>query len=702
MFKRTKVLVLTLLVTFLSVSPLTVNATSKTENAFDLIDMIINAEVDYGLSGAQLVVMHKGEVVKQSAYGYTNSYENVVRDGKDVLDEATVIARVDRNKVTNDTLFDLASNTKMYAGNYAIQYLVSQGELKLDTKLVELFPEFKYNGIGVDAQDRMTVGHLLRHDSGFIASPKYHDNNFDGNLGNKDKGINWLYSQDPKEMLEKLLLTPIEYDLDEKVRYSDVDFMLIGKIVEKITDQPFDEFLKEKIYGPLGLNSITFNPLLNGFSKNDTSSSELHGNTRDGRVHFNNERKNVITGEVHDEKAFYSFGGVAGHAGLFGNATDVASLAQLMLDGGKKGEIEIFTQDTIDKVMTPSTLNDTYAYGWRRMGESKGYDWAFSEFASPRTVGHTGWTGTITQIDPDQELVIALFTNARNSPIMGPDKNDFFTKSFKTNGYGTITTLVYEALDLGSGISNSDFVIKKIEEISALDTASQRNSNRALYTVLKELALSDDVARDYILEHLDTEVINDSLDTDVTHLDAKFITEVKKEKLATSINQAKDRNVEDRDLDFAKLILNDKTATQKVVDELVKKVDALEGKELVDTSKLELLLTKISELDEKLYSEETYSSLMNQVKEVKEFLLKSEITQSEVDEHFEQLAKVYHELKYKDLVSEDDIKKPGELTEGSKPVVPNTGLKQEAPLFLGVIISGLGLLTLLRRKHKEI
>lgn len=688
--KRLKLVLLQLLSVSLIMMGLVVNvnAEPRQNEMFELIDKIIEAEIDYGLSGAQLVVMHKGEVVKQTAYGYTNSYKNVYdSNGNSILDEYEVIERNKRNKVTNDTLFDLASNTKMYAGNYAIQYLISNGELSLETKVKDIYPEYSYQGIGVDGQAELTIGHLLRHDSGFIASPKYHDNTFLGNLGNGDNPENWLYSQDPDTILEKLLLTPLEFMPGEKVRYSDVDFMLIGKIVEEVSGLTFDEFLDKNIYEPLNLKNITFNPLENGFDKLDTTSSELHGNTRDGRVFFNNYLSEVVTGVVHDEKAFYTFKGIAGHAGLFGSATDIASLASLMLEGGVRDNKTYFTQATIDEFSKGSPLNDTYAYGWRRQGANNGYGWAFSNYASENTLGHTGWTGTITQIDPENDLVIALFTNARNSPIMGPDKNDFYTKAFRTNDYGTINTLVYEALNLGSDIDAVDYLINLIDEElnNNKDTASNRNELRALYTVLKDYAKTDEKALNYVSENLEKDIlsINDDLRAESKHLDLSHLATDKSE-LIRVIEENSDARYDDLKA-YANLIVKDDTATQDVIDDLVSKLQVTEEVK-VDLTNLNAIISKIDALDKTLYTSTSLKPLMDEYAKVQAYLANDNLQQNEVDAYTESLNALYNNL---ELI-------PVNVTEKED---VDTGLDDYTSLYASITLSAIFLLVLLRKRR---
>ena len=466
-------------------------------NPFDLIDQIIEAETRFGLSGAQLAVIHKGELVHSKGYGSINNYANIKNeDGSVDFSQYKVIEESERIPVTTETLFDLASNTKMYATVYAIQNLVQEGKLTLDTKVQSIFPEFVYPGHGIDQQAEITVEDLLEHKAGFTPDPQYHNNFYDNNLGS-EKGKNHLFTQDRQTTKAKVLETPLIYPRGEKHSYSDADFMLLGMIVEEITGQNLDTYVKENFYQPLGLNRITFNPLENGFSKNELVASEVHGNTRGGNIQFDNARNEVVWGEVHDEKAYYSMDDISGHAGLFGNAEDIAWLAQEMIKD--KG---LFTQETKDLFMKASELNDTYAVGWRIQGPQKRYAWAFSEYASEKTIGHTGWTGTLTVIDPENELVIALFTNSRNTPLMGPGLNDFFTKNFNTNAYGPISTLVYEAVGLGSNRLENELLVEMFETEIPEDfdaaSISKRNAVRALMSVLEKRSLQSPELYNYV------------------------------------------------------------------------------------------------------------------------------------------------------------------------------------------------------------
>ncbi len=113
--------------------------------------------------------------------------------------------------------------------------------------------------------------------------------------------------------------------------------MLLGFIIEKITNKRLDQYVKEALYEPLGLKNVTFNPLDNGFKADGIAATELNGNTRDGLITFDNMRTDTIQGTVHDEKAYYAMGGISGHAGLFANASDLAVLVQTVMNRGGYG-----------------------------------------------------------------------------------------------------------------------------------------------------------------------------------------------------------------------------------------------------------------------------------------------------------------------------------------------------------------------------
>lgn len=389
------------------------------------VDEWIQQDVDNGFPGAVLLIIKDRKIVKNTAYGYAKKY-----DGLAPISHA--------EKMKTDTMFDLASNTKMYATNFALQKLVSEKKIDLKTRIRNYIPEFKDEAADkIKGKDRIRLIDILHHCAGFPADPQYHNPTVAGGL----------YSQNRKKTLKMLSKTPLQYEPDTKHIYSDVDYMLLGYIVEKVSGQSLDDYVENNIYKPLGLKNTMFNPLQKGFTHKDFAATELIGNSRNGVIHFPTIRKHTLQGEVHDEKAFYSMNGVSGHAGLFSDTNDIAVLLQVMLNGGGYGEVEVFDLQTIHTFIRPSETNPTYGLGWRRNGNGS-MAWMFGPYASESAIGHTGWTGTLTIIDFEQNLGIALLTNKKHSPVVDPINapNTFFGDTFNTGKYSRVVTGIYEAL----------------------------------------------------------------------------------------------------------------------------------------------------------------------------------------------------------------------------------------------------------------
>ncbi|WP_442854442.1 penicillin binding protein PBP4B [Bacillus sp. FJAT-29937] len=389
------------------------------------VDQLIEQEINNGFPGAALVVIKDGKIVKNTAYGYAKKYE-----GHDLLKHP--------QKMKVNTVFDLASNTKMYSVNYALQHLVSEGKIDLNETIQHYFPSFKdHPSDKIKGKDHLRIIDLLHHTAGFPSSVHYHNPVRAGEL----------YSQDRSTTLEMILKTPLQNEPGTTVIYSDIDYMLLGFIIEKVTGLPLDQYVETHIYKPLGLKSTMFNPLNKGFKEKDFAATELLGNTRDGVISFPNIRTYTLQGEVHDEKSFYSMGGVSGHAGLFSTTGDLAVLLQVMLNDGGYGKVKLFDKETIDLFVKPSEMNPTYGLGWR-INANDSMKWMFSEYANNNVIGHTGWTGTITVIDRENNLAIALLTNKKHSPVIDPkvDSNKFYGDTFDISQYGSIVTAVYEAM----------------------------------------------------------------------------------------------------------------------------------------------------------------------------------------------------------------------------------------------------------------
>lgn len=295
----------------------------------------------------------------------------------------------------------------------------------------------------------------------------------------------------------------MEYEPRTESVYSDVDYMLLGYIIEELTNKSLDTFMRDTFYDILQLENVTFNPLENGFDKNQIAATEINGNTRENQIDFKNIRTNTIQGEVHDEKAFYSMDGISGHAGLFSNSLDLAQLAQIMLNNGGYGENKFFDKQVVEWFTIPNENNDTFGLGWRRQGNNYDYSWAFSPIASPNAYGHTGWTGTLTLIDPTEQLVIVLLTSKKNTPLIDKnlDTNVMEGDKFITGQYGSIVSIIYEIFSESSSDKLIDSTLIELfnQKQNQLNFENENNkTDKNSYKVLKEILLeyqdnSDDI-----------------------------------------------------------------------------------------------------------------------------------------------------------------------------------------------------------------
>lgn len=468
------------------------------QDAFNLIDQLITAEIKHGFTSAQVVITKEGRVLKNSAYGTVNAY---AKDGKRLKDSPAV---------TKDTLYDLASNTKMYATNFALQKLVSDGVLDLDTPVQAIFPAFKDRKTDkIKGKSQITIRSLLQHRAGFYASPPYHRDTI--RVGGHEVP-NPLYTHKREEVLQKICETPLLKPPFSEPHYSDVDYMLLAFIIEKVTQQRLDDYVREQFYRPIGLTHTTFRPLDNGFSKAQIAATELNGNTRDGVTTFSNVRQETIQGEVHDEKAFYTMEGISGHAGLFSTASDLAILTQVILNRGGYGTQRFFDEDTLDEFMAPTAHYSSFALGWRRKGKYA-YNWVYSPLADTNTIGHTGWVGTLTIIDPIDHLTAVILTNAKNSPVLDPSHNtvDFYGNHFLTGSYGLLAALIFDGTLQHAPVSdeiaanNAKLIAMTIQKATAIisnpesKTKADRQSYLALIDVLKERKSSSKAIQQFLV-----------------------------------------------------------------------------------------------------------------------------------------------------------------------------------------------------------
>ena len=390
------------------------------------IDEFIEQEIRAGFPGAALIVTQYDQTLKESVYGYKLKYD----ENSTAIDQSEL--------VTTETMFDLASLTKMFATNYALMQMVTEGKLNVDDPVVKYIPEYRGCEPENECRETRLVKDLLTHTAGYAPSVEFYD---------PARVPSELYSQE-KHQTEQIVLTKVPF---QRARgdsappvYSDIDYILLGLIVERISGRPIDQYVSSNIYQPLGLTHTSFNPLINlQCQKSDFAATELNGNTRNRTINFPNVRTHVVRGQVQDEKSFYSMNGLSGHAGLFSNLHDMAILAQLMLTKGTFGEIQFWNEAVQDLFVTPYAPDPSYGLGWR-LNRNKSLPW-FGLHASDEAFGHTGWTGTCCVIDPKYSIAITLLTNKRHTPC---NNGVFDGELYETGKYGKIMTLVYEALSL--------------------------------------------------------------------------------------------------------------------------------------------------------------------------------------------------------------------------------------------------------------
>lgn len=272
------------------------------------------------------------------------------------------------------THFDLASVTKVVATTTAAMILEDDSLLDLDRTVASYLPELRDS-----AKAAITVRMLLTHSGGLEAfAPLYRE------------------LRGREQYLAEIDRRPLRSRPGERTVYSDWDLVLLQLVIERITGEPLDAFTARRIFAPLGMRDTRFRP-----------GPELRG--RIAATERDSARGGLIWGEVHDPNA-WAMGGVAGHAGLFSTARDLAVFAQMLLNGGEYDGVRIVRPETLARWTAPQRRGSSRALGWDTpSGQSSA-----GRFFSARSFGHTGYTGTSLWIDPERSLFVVLLTNRVN------------------------------------------------------------------------------------------------------------------------------------------------------------------------------------------------------------------------------------------------------------------------------------------------
>lgn len=353
----------------------------------------------HAIPGAVLLALKDGKIMYEKGYGY-KTYEDRV---------TTQQIKGDQLPVNMYTVYDLASLTKICATTLCIMKLYEEGKLDLKKNLSAYLPET----IGTN-KENISIEKLLLHEAGLEPTIFFYKETLDA-FG---KPLPALYSATANDSMNievaghLFLKNNWEDTIYQRILqskrgregryvYSDNDFILLGKVVERITGEKLDRYTDENFYSPLGLSSTGFDPLTRNFEK-DIAPTENEKNFR----------LQILRGYVHDQGAAM-MGGTAGHAGLFSNAYDLGVIMQMLLNGGNFNGREYFKKETVDLFTAYHSEVSRRGYGFdkpEKDNDSRKEPYP-SRLASPQTFGHTGFTGTCAWADPAKGLVFIFLSN---------------------------------------------------------------------------------------------------------------------------------------------------------------------------------------------------------------------------------------------------------------------------------------------------
>ncbi len=336
------------------------------------MDSVIANDIAKGkLPGAVVLVGRKGRIVWQKAYG-SRAVEPT------------------REAMTPDTIFDVASLTKVVATATSIMILIERGKLRLTDPVSQYIPELKGEG-----RERVTIEQLLTHLSGY--APDF------------DLRDRWTGHD---EAVKRLIAEPLRNPPGTRFTYSDIGFIALGEVVARVSGMPLDQFARKNIFEPLKMHDTGFRPdasLQTRIAPTEKRRAQLNY-LGDTAANVGSEGDAWLRGQVHDPTS-YRMNGVAGHAGLFSTASDLAIYCQMFMNFGQYGGVRILSPLSVNEMTRPRLVN--------RMGATRGLGWDINtSFSSNRgdlfplgSYGHTGFTGTSIWIDDLSEMFVVFLSN---------------------------------------------------------------------------------------------------------------------------------------------------------------------------------------------------------------------------------------------------------------------------------------------------
>ncbi len=393
-------------------------------------------------AGMDSRVLEKIELIAKEAIDIGSTpgcYVQVVKDGKVIYDRGFGwLTYEKKSPVTEQTIYDLASVTKVTATLQTVMYMYERGMIDVHKKLSVYLPELKESN-----KADFTIKDILTHQAGLwpflpfwaetvkdsAVIKKYYARqssddfpfpvaeNLFASKAMKDSLWQWIIHA---KIREKVSRTPFDY------RYSDMGFYMMQHLAEKLLGMPIEDFLQKNLYQPIGANTMGYLPLRK-FPK------EMIAPTEDDKLF----RKELLVGYVHDQGAAMH-GGIAGHAGLFSNANDLAKMGQLWLNGGSYGGVKFLKSETLATFTQKQYEISRRGLGWDRPTIS---DWngPTTLHASAKTFGHTGFTGTCVWVDPEFNLVYVFLSNRVN-----PDMTN--NKILNANIRPRIQEVIYQSI----------------------------------------------------------------------------------------------------------------------------------------------------------------------------------------------------------------------------------------------------------------
>lgn len=362
------------------------------EKLIEDINTIIQNEIEQANIPGAVILIKKGDAaLYKKAFGYAHLYNY----NKEQLKNP--------EKTTINHLYDIASLTKVIGTTTAIMLLVDKGLLKVDDPISNYIKAFDTH-----EKNKITIRHLLTHTSGLLEWYPF-----------------YYYSKNRQETYKIISELPLKYAVGSGRHYSDLGFILLGQIIETVSKQSLDKFMKQHIFEPLKMKNTLFNPLNNGSI--DKIAATSHGNPYETRMvtdaslgmkpdslnpkRWNGWRRYTLKGEVNDGNTWYANNGISGHAGLFSTIEDLQKLIDLLKQKGKTKTGQFISEETINLFLTQDKFKN--GLGWVMNSNS-----AIIKNAPKGSFGHTGFTGTSIAVIPEYDISVILLINRQNMGLL--------------------------------------------------------------------------------------------------------------------------------------------------------------------------------------------------------------------------------------------------------------------------------------------